>query len=199
MMKRGMIRERILRVLLNDPEGILSKYRVAKNAGSSFSWLHEFLGKLEVLELVSGTKVKDFADLLKYWQKVKIRPIKREYMHKDFLSLLKKQDLQYALTTYQGENLVQHYLFPSRTDIYIRAEDAERWHELITREGLVGKGNVRLLINDEHIFYKTLEQSGLNVVSPPQLIVDLFEEGGVCVEAAEKLLERMAVDGVRTY
>ena len=196
MKKRGMCRERILRVLLNDPEGTLSKYRVAKNAGCSFSWLHEFLGKLEVLGLVSGTKVKDYVDLLKYWQRVKIRPIKKEYMHKDILSLLKEQRLQYALTTYQGENLVQHYLFPSRIDIYIREEDAERWHELITREGLVGKGNVRLLITDEHIFFKTLKQSGLNVVSPPQLIVDLFEEGGVCVEAAEKLIERVAVEGV---
>lgn len=196
MKKRGMCRERILRVLLNEPEGTLSKYRVAKNVGCSFSWIHEFLGKLEVLGLVSGTKVKDYVDLLKYWQRVKIKPIKKEYMYKDFLSLLKEQRLQYALTTYQGENLVQHYLFPSRIDVYIREEDAERWHELITREGLVGKGNVRLLITDEHIFYKTLEQSGLNVVSPPQLIVDLFEEGGVCVEAAEKLLERVAVEGV---
>ncbi|MFQ6126581.1 MAG: hypothetical protein ACE5R6_18500 [Candidatus Heimdallarchaeota archaeon] len=196
MKRRGVCRERILRVLLNEPEGTLSKYRVAKNAGCSFSWLHEFLGKLEVLGLVSGTKVKDYAELLKYWQRVKIRPIKKEYMHKDFLSLLKKQRLQYALTTYQGENLVQHYLFPSRIDVYIREEDAERWHELITREGLVGKGNVRLLITDEHIFYETLERSDLNVVSPPQLIVDLFEEGGVCVEAAEKLLERVAVESV---
>ena len=117
-------------------------------------------------------------------------------MHKDFLNLLKEHRLQYALTTYQGENIVQHYLFPSRIDVYIRKEDTERLHELTTREGLVGKGNVRFLITDEHIFYKTLERSGLNVVSPPQLIVDLFEEGGVCVEAAEKLLERVAVDGV---
>lgn len=196
MKKRGLCRERIIRVLLNAPESTLTKYRIAKNASCSYSWTHDFLGKLEVLGRVSGTIVKEYVDLVKYWQKLKLRPVIKEYMHNDFITLLKNQRLQYVLTTYQGENLVQHYLFPSRIDVYIRAQDAERWHELITREGLVGKGNIRLLITDEYIFYKTLERSGLRVVSPPQLIVDLLEEGGVCVEAAEHLLERMGVEGV---
>ena len=118
-------------------------------------------------------------------------------MHRDPLGMLKRTGLQYALTTYQAESIVQRYLFPSRIDLYIRKKDAERWHELIAREGLVGKGNVRLLLADEHVFYGSFERDGLKVVSLPQLIVDLFEEGGVCVEAAEKLLEKVAEDAVR--
>ncbi|MCX8181732.1 MAG: hypothetical protein N3D12_01310 [Candidatus Methanomethyliaceae archaeon] len=98
--------------------------------------------------------------------------------------------MQYALTTYQAENIVQRYLFPSRTDIYINKEDLEKWHQLITTDGLVGKGNLRLLISDAHVFYGSFQCQGLTIVCIPQLIVDLLEEGGVCTEAAERLIEK---------
>lgn len=198
MKKRGKIRERVLRTLLNEPKGTLTKYRISKEAKCSFPWVHEFLRKLETRGLVNKTKVKDYTGLVKYWLEVKTKADKREYMHRDPINLLKKTKLQYALTTYQAENLVQHYLFPSRIDLYINAEEAEQWHELITKEGLVGKGNLRLLITDDHVFYRSFKQRGLNIVSLPQLIVDLFEEGGVCVTAAEKLLEKVVRDIVRT-
>jgi len=196
MKQRGRIRERVIRVLLNKPDGTLTMYRVAKEAECAFSWVHELLGELKVMELVDGTKVIDYTGLVKYWLRIKIRADKRGYMHRDPLSLLGRAELQYALTTYQAENLVQHYLFPSRTDLYIVEEDAESWHELITREGLVGEGNVRLLLADKHVFYDSFEREGLKIVSVPQLIVDLFDEGGVCVEAAEKLLEKVVEHGV---
>ena len=192
-----MKRERILRVLLNRPNGTLTKYKIAKEARSTRQWVIELLRKLEARELVRGTRVTDFGGLVRYWREVKTRPDKKEYMHRDPLGMLKRTGLQYALTTYQAESIVQRYLFPSRIDLYIRKKDAERWHELIAREGLVGKGNVRLLLADEHVFYGSFERDGLKGVSLPQLIVDLFEEGGVCVEAAEKLLEKVAEDAVR--
>lgn len=197
MKRRGRIRERIIRVLLNEPEGALTKYRVSKNAECSFSWVHEFLGKLEAMGLVNGTRVEDYVGLVEYWLEVRTKPDKKNYMHRDFLNLLKTKKLQYALTTYQAENLVQHYLFPSRIDVYIMEKDARRWHELITRNGLIGKGNVRLLVADWHVFYGSFQRRGLKIVSPPQLIVDLFDEGGVCIEAAEKLLEKVAGHAVR--
>ena len=190
-MKRGIMRERIIRVLLTEPDGVLTKYQLAKKAECSFPWTHELLGKLETLKLVEGTKVTNYTGLLKYWLKVKIKLEKKEYMHKDPLNLIKKAKLPYALTTYQAENLVQQYLFPSRTDLYIKPEDTEKWHKLITKEGLVGKGNTRLLIADPHVFYGSFQRQGLTVVCIPQLVVDLLEEGGVCTEAAEKLLEKV--------
>lgn len=197
MKRRGRIRERIIRVLLNDPDGTLTMYKVAKKAECSFSWVHEFLGKLEAMGLVDRTEVRDYAGLVDYWRNVKMKPERKEYMHRNPLDLLKRTKLRYALTTYQAENIVQHYLFPSRIDLYIRKRDEEQWHELIAGEGLVGKGNLRLLMADHHIFYGSFERVGLKVVSIPQLIVDLFDEGGVCVEAAEKLLERVTEDVVR--
>lgn len=185
-------------MLLNEPRGVLSKYRVAKEAGCSYSWVYEFLGKLEGLGLINGTRVIDYRGLLENWRKIRIKPERREYLHRSPLDLLKRTGLQYALTTYQAENLVQHYLFPSRTDVYIRRVDRELWHRLISDEGLVGKGNLRLLMDDEHVFYGSFEQKGLKVVSLPQLIVDLFDEGGVCVEAAEMLLKKVEKGFVRT-
>jgi len=195
---RGTLRERVIRVLLTDPDGSLTKYKIAKKAECSFSWVHEFLSKLEMLRLVSGAKVTDYNGLLKYWLQVRTKPDKKDYMHKDPLSLIRRVRLPYALTTYQAENLVQRYLFPSRTDLYVEAEDVEEWQKLISSEGLVGKGNLRLLIADSHVFYGSFKRQDLTVVCIPQLILDLFEEGGVCTEAAEKLLGKVQEHGVRT-
>jgi len=197
MKQRGRIRERVIRILLNEPTGTLTMYRISKEAKCSFPWVHEFLRKLEAKGLVNKTKVKDYAGFVKYWLEVKTKADRKEYMHREPLNLLEQTKLQYALTTYQAETLVQHYLFPSRIDLYIRAEDAEQWHELITAEGLVGKGNLRLLIADDHVFHGSFKKGHLNVVSLPQLIVDLFEEGGVCVTAAERLLKKVVKDVVR--
>jgi len=191
MKPRGTIRERIIRVLLVEPNGSLTKYQLAKKAESSFPWAHEFLNKLEEQNFVKGTTVIDFPGLANYWLQTKNKPEKKEYMHKDPISIIRKARLAYALTTYQAENLVQHYLFPSRTDLYIKKEEAAQWHQLLTDKGLVGKGNVRLLITDSHVFYGSFKRQNLTVVSIPQLIVDLLEEGGVCTEAAEKLIQKV--------
>jgi hypothetical protein len=195
---RGTFRERMIRVLLVEPDGSLTKYGLAKKAKCSFPWAHEFLGNLEKSRLIDGTKVINYSGLIQYWLQVKTKPEKREYMHKDPLKLLQNTKFRYALTTYQAENLVQHYLFPSRTDFYIERTDAEEWHKLLTVEGLVGKGNLRLLIADPHIFFGSFKRQSFNVVCIPQLIVDLFEEGGVCTEAAEKLLQKVEKPVVST-
>jgi hypothetical protein len=182
----------VLRVLLNNPAGELTKYRVAKLADSSFSWVHEFMKELEKKGLLEKTVVKDYKGLIKFWLKIKTKPRTYGFMHRDPNSIIKNTLLPYALTTYSAENLVQHFLFPSRVDLYINRDDIPKWQKVITAEGLVGQGNLRLLVSDDHVFYKCFEAQGYNVVSIPQLIVDLLFEGGVCTEAGEKLLEKMA-------
>ena len=190
--RRGLIRERALRILLNNPSGTLSRYRIAKECGGSYPWVHELLGKLEGEGLIEGTRVKDFKGLVARWQEWRVEPGRREYMLRKPLEVLSRSDLKYALTTYQAENLVQNYLFPSRIDFYIEPVDLPRWHGLLTKDGLVGKGNTRVLIGDTRVFYGASERGGLNIVSIPQLIVDLLTEGGVCVEAAEMLMGKEA-------
>jgi hypothetical protein len=198
MKTRGTLRERIIRTLLVEPNGTLTKYKLAKTAQASFPWTHEFLNKLQTLNLVKGTQVTNYAKLINYWLPIKTKPEKKEYMHKNPLSLIQETKLPYALTTYQAENLVQHYLFPSRFDLYIKKEDAAKWHETLTVEGLVGKGNLRLLIADEHVFYGAFKRQNFEVVSIPQLIVDLMQEGGVCIDAAEKLINKVEQHAIST-
>lgn len=188
---RGKIRDRILRILINNPSGDISKYRIAKLADCSYPWVREFFLKLTKMNLVKDTEVLDYPGLLNYWQSHRIKCKHREYMIKDPLKTLKNTSLSYALTTYQAENLVQNYLFPSRVDVYIRESDWGQWHDILSKNGLVGKGNVRLLLSDEHVFYNSFEKDGLKLVSIPQLIIDLMNEGGVCVEAAELLTKKM--------
>lgn len=194
---RGKVRDRILRVLANNPSGDLSKYEIARQAGATYPWVREFFLKLEEMGLVKGTRVLDYPALLRYWQSVYVKHKTREYMVKEPLEILKDNKLPYALTTYLAENLIQSYLFPSRVDVYIIEDDWKQWHDIISKKGLVGKGNMRLLLADEHVFYKSFEKEGLKIVSTPQLIIDLMIEGGVCTEAAEMLFKKVMKD-VRT-
>ncbi len=188
--RRGVIRERVLRVLLNNQSGTLTKYRIAKETGGTYPWVHDLLAKLQEDGLIEGTRIKEFGKLIARWQQWRLAPEIREYMLRKPLSVFSKTDLAYALTTYQAENLVQNYLFPSRIDFYIKRSDLAKWHELLSGGGLVGKGNTRVLLADEHVFYNSSERGGFRIVSIPQLIVDLLAEGGVCVEAAEMLIEK---------
>lgn len=190
MAKRGIIRERVIRILLNNPKG-MTKYELAKQADASYAWVHEFIKILEKEKLTEGTKVISHQKLIGFWRNVHTKPKKREYMIQKPLEILKKAKLDYALTTYEAENLVQKYLFPSRIDFYIREKDTKTWHEILSKHGLVGRGNVRMLTSDEHVFYNTSKKQGLTVVSLPQLILDLLEEGSVCEEAANMLIEKV--------
>ena len=106
------------------------------------------------------------------------------------MSVFGRVNLSYALTTYEAENPVQNYLFPSRIDFYVKRSDLGRWHEALKAEGLVGRGNTRVLITDEQVFYNASERGSFRIVSIPQLVVDLLAEGGVCEEAAEMLVEK---------
>lgn len=187
---KGKKQERILRILLKNPDGALSIYRIAKEASCSHVWVIKFLRTLEQKNLVKKTKVRDIQGMFSYWLEISKYPIYREYNIQNPIELLKKVNLKYALTTYHAESLAQHYLFPSRVDIYIKEQDIEKWHKLLTKHGLVGKGNMRLLLDDEHVFYSNIKKEGLRIVSIPQLILDLLREEGVTIEAADMLMKK---------
>lgn len=187
---RGEKQENILRVLLNEPE--ISKKKLSELAECSRPWVIEYLKKLEKQGLLKGTKILNKKKLIEYWLSIHTKPNKyREYMIREPLTLLQKTNLDYALTTYQAENIVQHYLFPMRTDIYIKEEDLDEWHKLMAKNGLYGKGNVRVMIENNHVMYKKRKLNKLWVVSTPQLIIDLFTEGSIAKEAADMLLKKI--------
>ncbi len=188
---RGDKRERILRVMLISKEA-LSKSELSKRAECTRQWIILFLKELGKKKLAKENAPTDRKKLLQYWIGLSRKPKKyRGYMVKEPLELLKKAKLDYALTTYQAENIVQHYLFPTRIDLYIKEKDLDSWHSLMAKNGLYGKGNIRIIISDEHVMYGKRIINGLSIVSMPQLIVDLANEGGPCKEAAEMLMKRL--------
>lgn len=187
---RGVKWERIVRVLLNDPDGSLTKYRVAKLAGSSIGWTMEYLGKLEGEGFTEGTMVIDYRGLLEHWAENAKRVPHLDFFLASPRDVLGTTELEHALTTYIAENALNHYLFPHRWDLYVRREDVPLWKAIISREGLVGAGNVRLLLHDEHAMYRRQRLDGLWIASLPQVMVDLKREGGVCGEAYGMMVER---------
>ena len=58
-------------------------------------------------------------------------------------------------------------------------------------QGLVGRGNVQVILADEHVFYDRQEVDGWPLVSVQQLIVDLYRTGVECAEAADLLVGRL--------
>ena len=104
------------------------------------------------------------------------------------MSVLKEIEWEYGLTTCPAENLRQGLLFASTTDFYVEPNEIEEWLKLIKEKGLLRGGNTRLRATDEHVFYNPETVDGFTIVSFPQLIVDLLDEGGACKEAAENLI-----------
>lgn len=186
---RGFKKERILRVLLIHAKEDISKYRVAKEADVSEPWVHEYTKRLEQRGLLEDTTVGNPRDLYEEWLDTRIEPNQVAVSLQQPMDLLRDTELEYALTTYQAENLTQGFLFPSTTDFYVRPEDTRDWTQIIEEKGLLGGGNTRIRVTDDHVFYRTETRDDHTVVSTPQLIVDLLDEGGPCEEAADKLIE----------
>lgn len=186
---RGYNKGRIIRVLLNHSGEDITKYRLAKLADVSESWTRQYTEKLEEKGLVKDTEVLKPVELYRLWGDVRIEPNRLEVSLQQPMELLKEVDLQYALTTYQAENLTQGFLFASTTDFYIPPNQIEDWLSIIENKGLLGGGNTRIRVLDDHVFYNEGKVDGYTSVSTPQLILDLLDEGGPCEEAAEKLID----------
>lgn len=193
--KRGFTKERIIRVLLNHSEDDLTKYRLAQLADASEPWTRQYTDKLEEKGLVEETTVTNPSELYREWLEQRIRPNQLEVSLQQPMQLLEDTDLKYVLTTYQAENLLQGFLFTSTTDFYIHPDQVGEWLELVEEKGLIGGGNTRIRVLDQHVFYNQQEVQGYSTVSVPQLILDLLGEGGPCEEAAEKLITSFHGEG----
>lgn len=193
--ERGFKKERIIRVLLNHSNGELTKYRVAKLAEVSEPWCREFTGRLEDEGLLDDTKALNPRALYEEWRRIRIKPNQLSVSLQRPRQLLVNTKLDYALTTYQAENLQQGFLFPSTVDFYVKSGQIENWLEIIKDKGFLGGGNTRLRATDEHVFYNRQKLEGLTTVSTPQLIADLLDEGGPCEEAADKLIRSFHQEG----
>lgn len=187
--ERGFTRERIIRVLLNHSNESLTKYRVAQLADASEPWTRQYTDQLEEKGLLQGTEVVDVEALYREWQDIRIEPNQLDISLQQPLQLLEETDLTYALTTYQAENLHQGLLFASTIDLYISPDQIDDWLDIVKEKGMLGGGNTRLRVLDNHVFYEQQTVDGFTTVSVPQLILDLLDEGGPCEEAASNLID----------
>lgn len=188
---KGDKRERIIRIILDAPEGNLTAYRIHKKAECSEQWTGSYLKKLESMNLIKKTKVTNIYGLFEHWLKIRTPLQFAEYhLQKDPLTIIKNSNLSYALTTYQADNLIHRYLFPTRTDIYILKYELNQWHNTLLSHGLIGAGNTRIIIADPHLIKNSIKLKGYYIVSKSQLICDLFMEGGVAVDAANLLIRK---------
>ncbi len=191
MLVKNQKSKRIILELLHHPEGNLSKYRLTKETGTNISWVIHFLRRLDKQKLIKGTKVINFNGLVDYYLTLDQRLKHFEFQLPQPLELLAKTKKNYALTTYSAENLISHYLFPSRVDVYIKENELGKWKRELFQKGLIGKGNLRLIVTlDDYLFKFVQEINKLKVVTIPLLMIDLKREGGVCLEAYEYLVRK---------
>lgn len=150
--------------------------------------------QLESKGLVKGTRVSNYKGLIMEWAKRKVKFPSQRYMLKGIMDELRTSRMKYALTTYHAETLVNGYLFPTKTEVYIREYDFDQWHNALVKLGaMVGGGNITLKLYDDGVFYNSFTtKDGYTIVSIPQLIVDLVREGGVAMQAAEILIQKHA-------
>ena len=187
--ERGFNKERIIRVLLNHTGDDLTKYRLAQLSETSEPWTRQYTEQLEEQGLVDGTDVVAPAELYEVWLEQRIEPNRLQVSLQQPMDLLAATDLEYALTTYQAENLHQGLLFTSTTDFYITSAEIDDWLAVVEEKGLLGGGNTRIRVLDDHVFYNQQVVDGFSTVSIPQLVLDLLAEGGPCEQAAEKLID----------
>ena len=185
--------ERIYRVLLSRNLKNLTWYRIAKEADVGYGWAHRVLKGLERDDIIKGRELKGPRALFARWAARKDRRVYRDYHVQDAAEVLREAKMGYALTGYFAENLVGHYVFPRYHEFYVHRQDAPAWHALLSKKGYVGKGNVQVLLADEHVFYEAAVVDGWPVVSIQQLIVDLYRTGAECAEAADLLVGRAYV------
>ena len=182
--------ERIYRVLLSRKIKKMTWYRVAKEAGVGYSWAYRVLKDLENARIIKDLDIRDAKAAFRRWAGRDDRRVYREYNIQDPAKVLRKAKMDYAFTGYFAENMVGHYVFPRFFELYIHREDAAGWHKFLSESGYVGKGNVQVILSDEHVFFERGKVDGWPVVSIQQLIVDLYRTGAECAEAADLLVEK---------
>jgi hypothetical protein len=187
--KRGYKKERLHRVLLNHPDGELTRYEISQRATVSKGWAYDYFDRIESKGFVQDSTVSNPEGLYHHWRETRIDPNAVRVSFQQPRSQIREAGLEYALTTYEAEQVHQGLLFSSSTDLYVREADIQRWLEIIEENGLIGGGNTEFRATDDHVFYNAHPFDDVRTVSIPQLIVDLLDEDGPAVEAANRLIE----------
>ena len=192
MERRYIKNVRIIRRLLERPDGSWTRYALAKDSGASQPFGVKVIQQLEKMGFVKGTRVTDMEGLARHGADIMPRPLLVvNFYIQEPVDFIRKHAGRYALTTYFAENQVTHHLFPTRCDAYVTGSALKGLKRAVMKDGLIGNGNTRLIVPvDEGIIDEARDIRGVCVVSLGQLMLDLVREGGVCMEAFELMVDR---------
>ena len=191
--------QKIIRVLLNKKE--LSLRKLSKESNVSLGLTVKITNQLKLTGYISKRakiSVRNYYKLLNAWAySVSIKEIptiefnaaeRPQYLIKKIANLANKNKLKYAFTLFSATEICCPYVSPNETHLYIR--EKEKW-TILEKNNIfpAQKGNIKLMVVDDSFFYNIQTINSVNIISYPQLYVDLFSYGGRGEEAAQELLK----------
>ena len=159
------------------------------------------LEKTRYIEKKINIKVINTLRLLKAWSyTVSVKELKTtqfvaaerpQFVIKKISSALLKNKIKYAFTLFSATELIAPYVTPVETHVYIIESDKDKVKDSFEKTNILPaqSGNVICFLVTEDYFYNMQKVYDFNVISLPQLYVDLFSYGGRGEDAAEKILE----------
>lgn len=159
------------------------------------------LEKIKYIEKKVNIKVTNPMRLLKAWaysasvrelDKIEFSAAERpQFVIKKVSSILSKNKIKYAFTLFSATEILAPYVTPAETHLYILENTKEKVGDIFEKESILPaqRGNVICFLVDENYFYNMQNINNFNIISKPQLYVDLFTYGGRGEDAAENLLE----------
>ena len=196
--------ERMIRVLLNRKD--IKLRELAKEANVPLGVTVKNTNALErsgYIEKRVNIHVINTSRLLKAWSyAISIRELNKiefsaaerpQFVMKKIANILSKNNIKHAFTLFSALEVLSPYVTPAETHLYILEKDQERIKNIFKEESILPaqKGNVICFLVDESYFYDMQNINNFNIVSTPQLYVDLFSYGGRGEDAAQHLLEVM--------
>lgn len=192
---------RVVRWLLIEPNRRWRLQEMADAAGASIGFVSRAFATLEreayVERDAEGTRVTDRDALIDAWatteppadivgERVSLLT-SPEAIVEDVTSVT--QSPRYAATAEAAADQLAPFARFSRVDLYVA--DMATWDQQLGLTSVPRGGNVALIVPvDVGVFDGAAAVRGLNLVSRPQLYVDLMRRGGAAAEAARFLRER---------
>jgi hypothetical protein len=190
---------KIVRRLLIEPERTWSVTNLSSATDVSIGFVSRVLATLErdayVVRNRGETRLKDFDDLLDAW----VQSPQATEMTVEGVSLKKPGEVLqtiadlgrsgYALTAEAAAEQLAPFARFNRVELYVK--DFGPWQKALRLTPVPVGANVRLIKSEDMgVFDGTLSRRGFEIVSLPQLYVDLMRRQGAGAEAAAFLRQR---------
>jgi len=196
--------ERVLRVLLNNPDKKWKMETLSKDADVSLGMSSKVKQKLEAMEWLesskSGFKLLKWEELLNEWSKnyryskntnIDFYSLKNEtYIENQLSEYCKENNIKYAFTLFSGASKIAPFTRYKRINFYLE-KNTEAVKELLSLKPASSGPNVTISIPyDSGVFYNLKKYKGISVVSSIQLYLDLINFKGRGEEAARFLFDK---------